>query len=75
MSTKLEQAGKRLTKGAEKIIRECDDVLRDMHYWNATHPNQKPVTADDMPRLIEQKRWAQQVIRAVRNGEPIPAEV
>jgi hypothetical protein len=71
MSSEFEQVGQRLIKRAEHTIRQCDEALRDMQHWNATHSDQRPVTADDVPGLVANKVRAQRLIRAVRNGEPI----
>jgi hypothetical protein len=75
MSHRIEQAGQRLIKRAEQTIRECDEYLAAIRHWNERHPNEKQIAPDDVVELIEQKRWAQRVIRCVQNGEPIPEAV
>jgi hypothetical protein len=72
MNEELEQVGQRIIAGAMRTIRQCDELLRDVAYWNSKHAGERPITPDDeLADVIAIKRRAQRMIRAVRNGQPI----
>lgn len=45
--TARDQHKRKIVLRARRIIRECDQAIRDVEYWNSLNPRKKPIDAEE----------------------------
>lgn len=52
MATKKRPTAREATKHrillrSRRVVRECDEMIRSIEYWNSINPSRKPIDTDD----------------------------